>query len=498
MEQEVVTRNSSDVKLSMGEKVAFAGTNLACGGAQVLVAGVYLVFLVLNGLDASLASTIMMIAQIMGSFLSPIVSLISDNTRTKWGRRKPYIFVGSLFFIFVFAMILIPLNGIANDSVKFAYYLISYLAYSAVNPFIGVPYTAMASELTSNYREKNNVNTLRMLASSFSSCVSSVIPIFLLDLLYSNTLTLNQFSILMICGFGIFYTIPMFFTVAMCKERIPIPKDKYKLTLKNFLQPLKLKPFVLLLLLYCATFVGMDVFTSNLVFLVNYGLGIDKFPSFVFVLITTSVGIFMTPVFNILMRKGYSKSVLYRAGIPLYLASLTLLIFCPTTGYEFFTLIFLFTFALGMCCCQTLPWFIFPDVVDMGELKFGERKVGPYMGLMMLCRKTLSAIAIGIWGFVLDSVNFAAPVTDPTTGYVTVFSQPESAIWGIKLSSFVPIVICAIVAIIVSSKLKLSKNKTELITKILNTKTEDATCDVKSNLTEEELKLYNEVLKDIS
>ncbi len=489
--------NSSNVKLSNAEKLAFAGTNLACGGVQVLVAGVYLVFLVLNGLDAKLASTIMMIAQIMGSFLSPAVSVISDNTRTKWGRRRPYIFAGGVLFFFIFAMILIPLHGIESQGAKFAYYLVSYLAYSAINPFISVPYTAMASELTSNYREKNNVNTIRMLASSISSCASAVIPIFLLSKLYSNDLTLNQFSILMIFGFGIFYTIPIIITALVCKERLPIPKERYKFNLKNFLQPLKLKPFVFLLILYCATFVGMDVFTSNLVFLVDYGLGLQQYDSFIFVLILTSAGIFMTPIFNMLMRKGLSKSLLYRAGIPIYITSITLLIFMPTNGHEYIALILMFTFAVGMTSCQTLPWFIFPDIVDMGELKFGERKVGPYMGLMMLCRKTLSAITIGIWGFVLDSVNFEEPITDPATGLVTIFSQPNSAIWGIKLSSFVSILLCAIIAIIISSKLKITKDKSELITKILDNKAIDNTLSVEAILTPSEKELYKQIEKDI-
>ncbi len=246
------TVSPSDVKLKMSEKLAFSVGELYGSGATSLVASVYLVFLVLNGLSATAAASIIMLAKLWDAVTDPAMGIISDNTRTKWGRRRPYLFVGAFLLIFSLAMLFMPLHTVKSNAFKYFIYMLSYLIYNTLSTMINVPYLAMAAELTTNYYEKNKMNVIRQAFSMVSGGISAGVPIFLLEKLHKGEIPLHTFSLLMIFGFGIYYAIPLLITATFCRERTPIPDEKLKFSLANFLLPLRVKAYVLLLLMYFA------------------------------------------------------------------------------------------------------------------------------------------------------------------------------------------------------------------------------------------------------
>jgi Na+/melibiose symporter-like transporter len=456
-----------DVKLSTKERLAFSVGDLFGGGAQSLVATVYLVFLVMNGLSATAAGTIIMVAKIWDAVTDPMMGIISDNTRSKWGRRKPYLFAGGFCIIVSFAFLFLPLHAMQSQLFKGFIYLLSYLFYNTVSTMIMVPYSSFATEMTSNYYEKNKMNTIRLIFSMFSGALSAGVPIILIEKLNKGEMPIQTFSIIMIVGFGLFYSIPLIITSVICQERLPISEKKLKFSFANFLKPLKLRAFVYLLLMYLFAYSCMDIISVNIVWFVSYGLNVQSYSAFILLVVIMASYAAMIPVHNALMKRNFAKPLLFRVGIPLYMIGIAMLGLYPTSFNDYLILPICVIIGVGMSGSQLLPWFIFPDVVDLGELKFSSRNTGSFSGLMTFTRKTTVAIAIGISGFILDVSGFVKPTTDLLTGLVTSYDQPMSAVWGLRLVIMIPIITFMALAYTFAKKLKLNPKRSVLISKMI-------------------------------
>ncbi|MGI6701804.1 MAG: MFS transporter [Christensenellales bacterium] len=463
--------NENNLKLDPGQKVPlkeklfFGAADIFGGGAQALISTVFLVFLVNVGIDLKLAGVIVMISKLWDAVSDPMVGIISDNTRTKWGRRRPYMFAGGFLIIISLLLMFIPLHGMSNKVLKFSFYLFSYLFYCTVSTIIMVPYSSMSTEISTDYDEKTRVNTIRLIFSMASSGISALIPTELADRLNNGTMTITQFSIIMICVFGTFYCIPMVLAAIKCKERANIPQEKKKFSFKEFVRPLKVKAFVYLLIAYLFSYSCMDIITANIVFFTKFGLQIKMSSTVLLAVIMLSYAV-TVPFLSVLMSKGWSKPKLMRTGIPLYIAGIVFLTVYPTIWFdipEWPILIFCVMIGLGMSGCQMMPWIIFPDVIDVGELKLKDRPTGSFSGLMTFIKKTTSAIAIGITGLILDLTGFIEPVADQD-GIVSSVTQPLSAVLGLRIMILVTVVLFVSITYIYAKKLKLDPKRSRKVT----------------------------------
>ncbi|MDR3216888.1 MAG: MFS transporter [Clostridiaceae bacterium] len=489
-EEVLAATPSYDVKISLKERFSFALGDFFGGGAGSLVTTVYVVYLALNGLSPGLAASIAMVAKIWDAITDPLMGVLSDNTRTRFGRRRPYIFAGGLLVILSFALMFLPLYGMNNMWGKYVIYLLAYLAFSTVSTVISVPYSALLTEMTGSHEERNKITTLRLVVSMVSAAVSAGVPILLVESLRSNSVSIQMFSILMIFGFGILYAVPLIITAVNTKERLPVPKEKSKFSIREFVKPLKLKPFVRLVLMYLTAFVCMDLITTNIVYMANYGLSVSYTAFILLAVIMVSYALTI-PLHHKLM-KTRSKVFLFRAGIPLYIAGIIFLCLYPANWNDWFLLPIAAAIGVGMSGCQLMPWYIFPDIVDLGELKFNERNAGSFSGIMTFIRKSTAAIAIGISGWVLELSGFIPPVTDPATGLTVESPQTAGAVLGLRLVIMIPVIFFITIAFFSSLKMKLSPERSKLVARVLDLKKRDA----ESELTEEEVAELENIKKE--
>lgn len=273
-------------------------------------------------------------------------------------------------------------------------------------------------------------------------------------------------------------------------NEVQVADVKVKFDIKNFIKPLKVKSFVCLILMYLFAFSCMDLITTNLIFFADYALKLS-YPAVVLLVLITASYVAMIPVHAHFMKKGKSKALLFRAGIPLYIAGITFLCLYPASWNDYALLPIGIAVEVGMSGCQLMPWYIFSDLVDVAELKYGERNTGSFSGFMTFIRKSTSAIAIGISGWVLTLTGFKKPLTDHITGKVQKFAQTDGAILGLRLVILIPVVVFISFAFIASVKLKISAERSTLVTKSISDK------DAINNLTEEETVLLEEIKRDL-
>ncbi len=479
-------------RVPLKEKILFGAADLYGGGGQALVTAIYLVFLTVNGLSVEAASILVLIARFWDAITDPLMGVISDNTRSKYGRRKPYIFIGGFLVIVALGLLLMPLYNLNSQALKFTIYLFSYLLYNTLSTVINVPYSSLSTEISPNYYEKTNINTIRLLFSMVSGGISAALPMILLENL-GEEMPVATFSIIVTLVFGLFYGIPLVLCGYYSKERAPYIDVKKEFKLEVFLKPLKLKAFLLLLGLYLCAYSCMDLIAANVLFFAKYGLDFPFSSFFILAIIMVSYAL-MVPVLSKMLNNGKAKPYLFRVGIPLYIIGIMALCLYPNnwTVWPIFGICVLI--GVGMSGCQMMPWIIFPDVVDVGTLKFNERITGSFSGIMTFIKKSTSAVAIGISGIVLGATGFVEPKAD-ANGIVPDIIQSTLAQWGLRLVIMVPVIIFITLAYIFSKKLKLTPERSDFISELLKLQVEGLLNE--ENLTAEQWAEYEAIQREL-
>lgn len=332
-------------EVSVKEKSIFASADLFGGGGQTIVAVIYLIFLTnIIGINPAWAGAVVMISKIWDAISDPLMGVISDNTRSKYGRRKPYIFAGGIILIISMALLWYPVT-FGTEVGLIIYVTITYLLYSTVSTMIAVPYSSMSTEISTNYEETNRINLLRLVFSLVSTAVCTLIPVEVFGALSRGQISITTFYVIIVIGFGLFFSIPLLLTGIFAKERVSYGDEKSKFNLNQFVKPLRVKSFRKLLGLYLCQSTNLDLLSAIALYYSLYVIkGMDET---IFMASFLVVQLLMLPVLNKLVNKT-PKTKLYRFGLPLSILAAIFIGFFPTDGNVIFVYIATALMALGL------------------------------------------------------------------------------------------------------------------------------------------------------
>lgn len=180
----LMTQSLSAEKLHFTTKLAYgAGDFGPAITANILV--FYLLFFLTDvaGIPPALAGSVLMIGKIFDAINDPIIGLLSDRTRSRWGRRLPWILAGMVpFAVLNWAQWLIPHfsdDRLTNQWGLFAYYVAIAMGFNLCYTIVNLPYTALTPELTQNYNERTRLNSFRFAFSIGGSILSLLLYIFI-------------------------------------------------------------------------------------------------------------------------------------------------------------------------------------------------------------------------------------------------------------------------------------------------------------------------------
>ncbi|WP_185975642.1 MFS transporter [Tessaracoccus rhinocerotis] len=430
MTQNTAARRAAG-EITVRERLTFAAGDVFAGGASSLIAVMYLIFLTdVIRLAPGLAGTAVLVAKLWDAVNDPLMGAISDRVRTRMGRRRPFILGGAVLLIPIMALLWLPFPVLDSQLGKMAWAMLSYIGYNTVQTVMAVPYASMSTEITTDYDERNKVNTTRLLFSTVASATVTLLGAWLFDQYRSGEIGLWPMYLAIVLGFGTVFMLVMLGVALFTRERAPIPPRAQRFEVRTFVAPLRTSSFRKLLGMYLSQALAFDIISATVLYYALYVVvGAN---SQVFLGIFIGVNVIAYPIVTWLVGR-VSKHRVYMRLIPLALVGAAAVAVFPGDGPVPLVYVFAFMLAAGMAGAQLMCWVMFPDVLDDAELATGQRNAGSYSGLMTFTRGIASAIVIQALGLVLQFSGYVAPVTNE------VPLQPDSAVLGIRLFMWIGI-----------------------------------------------------------
>ena len=456
------------------EKLAYGCGAFMDGGGVALMSCVMLKYMEYGlGIPIATASTLMMISKIWDAITDPLMGFISDNTRGRYGRRKPYMFVGGILLLVGIFLLFLPVTEwgiIAADNIPglVAWILIMYLLWNTFSTITMVPYCSMASDISPSFRERNNANTVKLVFNAAASGLAYVLPLLFIEALISDDgymfvphMSHTDFWLAICLIFGVLFGGGLIVAGLFVKERIKIsaPKEKFefKKFLKNYAEPYKNRSYRWHIVMYVSAFMCMDMISALAVYYAtDVWAGQKVFGSMdmssLFIIAPLMVAAFLVfPLARYVMDKK-SKQFAFRMGLPCYIAAgIMLAVMDPSWTPSWVVPVVALVMGFGFGGAQMMPWIIFPDTVDIAQMATGDRPTGTYSGMMTLVRKIAGALGVGIVGWILGAAGY---VERRTPG-----DQSDEALLAIKLVMGLAIVVLISIALFASFRYKINNRK---------------------------------------
>jgi GPH family glycoside/pentoside/hexuronide:cation symporter len=357
-------------------------------------------------LSAVLAGTAVMAGRIIDAVSDPFMGYISDHTHSIWGRRRPYIFIGSIL-LFITMAVMFNNPHIPEQTALFWWaavsYTLLYLAYTVIN----IPYSSLTPELTGDYNERTVLNGFRMSCAIVGTFIGAGAALPLINA-FSPSPDKSGGYFAMGLIFGGVMLISAMITVFSIKEKAASTPDFKTGLFMSYLSAFKNRPFLLILLPWTFTIMANTLLSGMLIYYFKYIYKAESMTTMALLILLACTMVFI-PVWVLISRLIGKKAGLC-IGLAIMAAGImTVFFFAHILGMTFF-LIIIGVIGIGLSTTYVFPWSIVPDTVEYDYSITGERREGVYYGLWTFSSKLGQALAGLMMGFLLGIAGYNLPV----------------------------------------------------------------------------------------
>jgi GPH family glycoside/pentoside/hexuronide:cation symporter len=435
--------------------------------------GVFMFFLLTAfGMDPFLAGLLGGLPRIFDAITDPIMGFISDNTKSKYGRRRPYIFVGAILSGIFFIM-LWQLDENATQTYNFWYFLIMSMVFLIGNTMFATPLVGLGYEMTSDYNERTR---LMAFANTMGQIAWMIVPWFWVlianpDLFENQAVGVRKLSIAVggICL--LLGVLPAIFCKGIDAGHM---ENRAKLSLKTIVsnmadlargikEAVKNKPFLRLCGATFLVFNGFQLVASFSYFIIvfhmfdgSYG-DAGNWPAWFSTISAVVTAFIVIPIISFMSDKfGKRQAFIISTVISIVGYILKWWGFNPENPWLIFMPVPLMAFGLGGLF--TLMMSMTADVCDLDELRNGQpRKEGTFGAIYWWMVKLGQGLALVLGGLVLDLVGF-----DQNAGKQTV-----ETLTNLRIADIIIPAGTAAIAIVVMWNYSLTEERAEDIKKQL-------------------------------
>ena len=369
------------------------------------------------GLDPLWIGLALGILGVWDMFNDPIMGHISDKTKTRWGRRRPYIIFGTVPLVFTF--ILLWWNPFTDWFMIFLYFLLIMLIFEWMFTLVQLAYTSLFPELTSNIDERLEIagylEFFDIIALILGFVLSLVIVGILIEMGYTPIIAWPIMATIL----GVVIAISAFTAVAVTKER----EIFYTAEALPFLKALKYtwqnKSFKVVALAWLCINIAYVIAAATAIFFSIYILNLSELEtamSLLFMFLTAIPCLYLW--FKISKKFGAVRATMM--AMLLFGISFVFLLFVVNLVMFIIALTLL---GVGFAGVILLPQTLYADVIDEDETITGVRREGMYQGIRAFIAKGSVSVSYVTMGIVLSVSGFQAGAA----------TQLDTALLGIRL-----------------------------------------------------------------
>jgi GPH family glycoside/pentoside/hexuronide:cation symporter len=351
-------------------------------------------------LPPSLAAATIFFGRSWDYINDPLIGYISDRTRTRWGRRRPFLLFGWLPFALTF-ILLWWIPPWTSTLARAIYYGGAYLLFDAAATFVYMPYFALTPELTEDYDERTSLNAYRMAFSIVAGLVAFTVPL----LIVGSFQPQNASRILLMAViFGFVSAVPLLAVFWGTRERT----EFQALPPPNWLQSLRAavhnRPFVFAMGIFLLTWTTIDLLSALLLYFIKYWLLLEAQSDLIFATMF-GVAVLVLP-FWVFLSGRWDKRLAFIAGVGFLAAVQIVLIMLQPGTAPVWVLLLAALAGIGVSAAHVIPWSIMPDAVEWDQLQTGQRHEGTFYSLLTLMQKVASSVALPLALLALDRSGY--------------------------------------------------------------------------------------------
>ena len=393
---------------------------------NLLAAAIGGMVIVLNlglGMNPALVGLLAALPRLTDALTDPLMGYVSDHTNSRWGRRRPYIFLGAIAAGLVFALLWQLPTG-RSESFIFWYFLVGSFVFYLAYTMFATPWVALGYELTPDYHERTRLMGVQNFIGQLAYLIAPWFLLimqseFLFDDMVDGAAGLAMVIALVVVAVGVLPAIFLrerFRDIAASEQAATAAlaasalSERVRDFFRGFALTLKFKPFLQLCVATFLVFNGfMMVSSFQFYVIIYYVFGGDTARGAEYAGYAGTLGALSTFLVIILVtwlgtHLGKRRTFLVATGLSMF--GYALKWFCYNPEIPWLLLIPAPFIACGLGGLFTLMPSMIADVVDLDEVNTHQRREGMYGSIFWWVVKLGMAAALAVGGVLLNATGF--------------------------------------------------------------------------------------------
>ena len=419
------------------------------------------VFTIEFGLNPFLVGLALTLPRVFDGIIDPMLGHWSDDTHSRWGRRKPFMVAAAGVGAFMAIAIWWP-STTWPEAGQFAYIAIASIVLFTCWGLYSMTHMALGYELSDDYYIRTKVFAVRGLYASIAALSGGWMYWFTLRPFFGNGIRGVRFLSLGIATVAI---LAMLVPVTFCQERFKNVNRRHVHLWTAIRTALQVRPFVILILLSVTATLGTALYGTMGIYINFYyvcqgnkslGSSLSGWNGMVGFLVAFA----LVPLSTVLSRRlGKTRGL--RMGYTATFIGAILLPLIARPGHPYYLLAHMITFGITNAVFMLFFTSLMPDICDLDELESGQRREGLFAAVMAFVGKLQNSLCILIGGFLLNLAGFNAKLVQKGV------LPSHDVLNRLRWLSFTPMILFSGLALALSFYYPVTKEKIDEVHAIL-------------------------------
>ncbi len=390
----------NSAKLTVAQRLGYGVGDLGIN-LYFISAMTYLLYFYTDvfGISAAAAGGVLLTARVVDAVTDPMMGVIAERTRSRWGRLRPHILFGAVPLGLVAILTFTTPDLGAGGKLWWAYS--TYVLFGIVYTVVSIPYSTLTASITADHRERTVLSTIRM-AFAFSGGYAISVGMLPLVGLFETQADGFRWALVI---FAVVATILLWLTVATTQERVTPPASQRLTLADSFKAVFANPPLLVVIVLFTCGMLSFTIRQTVTLYYFKYNLGRADLIALFFgiTLPTMLVGLLAVP--KLADRFGKAGGIIVGAIVTI-IGSIALYL----TPYDAVVWIFVWgcVVALGGTPIAVLGWAMIPDTVEYAQWRMGLRADGAIFAFASFFQKLAKALGGAGVAAVLAVVGYVA------------------------------------------------------------------------------------------